>query len=335
MKRPSDDLYGLTPEDKPGPGDSNCPHCKGDGVLLLPGGGNSKHREPPSYRRCKCILHRDILANVERAMKGLSKGAPLKKSPLLEQWDKSIWVTASPSWLTAHLRHAAVRQPPTWYFKVISDVDLMTAWLASAALKGKEILDPDSARVSLTHLTLVDLIVPPQLLVIRVGVKAARNVATPEVLLETLIHREHLGLPTWVWDQPGWKLEGQHNAYSDAVGRYLSTWNHLTVMSNDPLAVPQTQGGFTEWLPPVRTAGNTLSSSVDPAGASFLDQQIKDAGDPWKDHRKRQEKERQKRKPAHKRTPYPDPSSEAPSDATEIAELLGASKTLSLYKTDK
>lgn len=328
LKRPSYDLYGPSEAEPVGPGDPECLHCKGDGVIAVE--QDTEHRHPPSYRRCKCVLYKDIIANVERGMKGLSKAPAIKTSPLLKEKNESLWLTASPAWLCAHLRHVAIRQPPTWYFKVISDVDLMTAWLASAALKGKEILDPDAAKVSLEHLTLVDLIVPPQLLIIRVGVKAARNVATPEVLLETLIHREHLGLPTWVWDQPGWRLEGHHNAYSEDVGRYLSSWDHMVVSGNDPKANPQKKGGFTEWMPAGRTS-TTLSSASSPSAtgsSSFLEEQAKEASNPWP---KRPHKPPKKSSPPKRR--QPEESSDEDDD--EIADLLGASKTLSLYNEDK
>lgn len=325
MKRPSDDLYGPLPEEPGGPGDPNCSQCHGDGVVPLPKDPTKDIRQPPAYRRCKCVLHKDILANVERGMKGLSSAKPVRKSPLMEKVDKSVWVTASQDWFKAHLRHVAIRQPPTWFFKVVSDADLMTAWLASVALDGKEILDPDATKVSLEHLTLVDLIVPPQLLIIRTGVKTARNVATPEVLVETLSQREHLGLPTWVWDQPTWELHDTR-AYSDDVGRYLASWDHMKVMGHDPAAVPQTKGGYTEMTLPGRS-GPTLSGSptrkAPSSGTAYLEQQVGVAQDPWKD--------RKQRKPTRRQSPAEVETTGASDD------LLAESKarTPSLYKKDQ
>ena len=218
------------------PGDPACPECSGDGVVLVPVVeelGAQRIVHPPAYRRCKCVLQRDILLNVERGMSGLSEAPKVATSKLINYTTKDLWLTATAPWFKAHLRHAAIRQPPAWYFKVVSDADLITAWLASVALKGQSILDPDAALVSMTHLTLVDLVAPPHLLILRLGVKVARNVATSEVLLETLGIRNHLHLPTWVWDQPGHKLAEGHLCYSPSVEDFLSDWTHSTVAAAD------------------------------------------------------------------------------------------------------
>jgi len=218
------------------PGDPECSDCHGDGVVLVPmievlGAQQIEH--PPAYRRCKCVLQKDILNNVERGMAGLTEAPAVPTSKLPAYVSKDLWLTATTPWFKAHLRHTAVRQPPTWYFKVVSDADLITAWLASVALKGQHILDPDAALVSMTHLTLTDLVSPPHLLILRLGVKAARNVATSEVLLETLQIRNHLHLPTWVWDQPGHKLAEGHLCFSPSVEDFLSDWAHLSVAASD------------------------------------------------------------------------------------------------------
>jgi len=215
------------------PGMPGCPHCDGDGFVLVPREehlGAQSIRHPPTYRRCQCMLHRDILANVEKGMPGLTGAAVLKRpSPLMGQHDKNVWITAPKPWFMAHLRHVAIRRPPTWYFKVISDAEAMTAWLASVAIKGQDILDPDAATVSITHLTLDDLVIPPELLIVRLGVKVARNVATPEVLLEALHLREHKRLPTWIWDTPHEPLEEGHICYSPQVGDYVEGWTRHRV----------------------------------------------------------------------------------------------------------
>jgi len=242
-------------------------------VILVEGeeklGAQSIHH-PPAYRRCKCVLHIDILANVDRGMPGLSKAVRVKSSSLSGGEAANMWITAPKPWFMSHLRHVAIRQPPTWYFKVASDVDLITAWLASAALKGHEILDPDAANVSLTHFTLVDLVTPPTLLIIRLGVKVARNVAAPEVLLEALQHRSALNLPTWLWDQPTYPLEEGHICYSAQIADYLSDWKHVQVKSTSPRAIPTGTGGFVDLdistpTPPTRaTLSNGMGGKAKP-----------------------------------------------------------------------
>lgn len=233
-----------------GPGDPKCKFCGGQGVIKAPREDSlhlQRGEHPPAYRRCPCVLRRDIIANVERGMRGLSEAPVVSSSPFMERTHSNLWVTATKAWFMAHLRHVAIRHPPTWYFKVVTDADLMTAWLASVALKGKDILDPDAAKVSMTHLTLVDLVEPPELLIVRLGVKAARNVASPEVLLEALHHRDHIGMPTWLWDTPSMRLADGHVSYSPMVGDEVSTWEHITgVVSEVPSPKASTSPGFKD-----------------------------------------------------------------------------------------
>lgn len=213
-----------------GPGDKDCSKCHGAGVIPVPKEEGDKG--PPSYTRCSCTLQKDILANADRIYKGLSAADPVEKSALTPYINQNLWVTADTSDFLKHLRHIAIRKPPTWHCKVTSDVDLMSAWLASATVKGIEILDVDVAtnsKKSLEALTLVDLVAPPELLIVRVGVKVARNKAAPEVLLEALSYREHERLPTWVWDRPSYTLEAGHISYSPAVGEEIAGWKRLVM----------------------------------------------------------------------------------------------------------
>lgn len=183
-----------------------------------------------TYEECTCVYYKRVIRNVERGWKGLYKAPRLPKgevSPLEGYWRDDLWITATPETFKAHLRWLALRRPPSWHFDVVSDSDLMVSWLASAALKGMEILDPDAATVSMRRLTVVDLVEPPSLLVIRLGVKAARNVAMSEVFQEALSHRQHVGRPTWVFDQPDQPLDHTHRCWSSGVEGYMSDWPHM------------------------------------------------------------------------------------------------------------
>jgi hypothetical protein len=191
-----------------------CEKCNGTGRVENP--PDPPH--PPTFKRCSCMLKQDILKNVERGMKGLKDQPVLSKpSPLLGREGDSLLVTAGHSFLS-HLRHVAVRQSPTWNFKVTSDAELVTAWLGSIGLKGKDILDPDAYMVSTKYITIVDLVEPPELLVIRMGVKIARNQAASEVLAEAVNTRIHSMKPTWIWDEPNHPLNPGHMFWSDQLG---------------------------------------------------------------------------------------------------------------------
>ena len=210
----------------------DCPDCEGTGMVEV----DSDPPHPPRHRRCECVLRLDILQNVEKGLVGLSDAPPVKSSPLLGREGDSLWVTAGEEFL-AHLRHVAIRKPTTWRLRVASDAELTTAWLASIAIQGKDILDADAYTVSTKYLTLVDLVMPPDLLVIRMGVKAARNAAAPEVLQEAIQSRFHEGKPTWLWDQPTHPLNPGHLFWSDSVGMVLKRWERISPLSS---ATPST-----------------------------------------------------------------------------------------------
>lgn len=221
----------------------NCPMCKGKGRIYVSEGPSG-----PITRRCDCVLLRSILLNVEKGWYGLMRaGKPLSEdSPLSDYVSKSLFIRSDTQTFKDHMRHVAFRQGPDWSFKVVSDADLMVAWLANVTLSGAEIYDPDIHRPSLDSLTLVDLVVPPQLLVIRLGVKAARNVATPEVLLEALNLRDHQGLPTWVTDQPDRPLQEDHLCWSADVKEYFSTWKKTKIGSEGKPRVKTETGNLSQ-----------------------------------------------------------------------------------------
>jgi hypothetical protein len=212
----------------------SCKLCYGKGVLQLP----PKPRQPPTFQKCKCTLLEDTLTNIERGWRGLSKVKSLKSSLLQERETKDLWITSRTEDFRANLKTLAALKGPLWNFKVVSDADLMVAWLANIAAKS-EVYDADyHTRVSQEYLTVVDLVEPPDLLIIQLGVKAARNQAMPEVLLEALAHRAHLGKPTWVSDQYNYPLGIGHIAWSQGVIEFLSDWEHLKIpeSAKDPVA---------------------------------------------------------------------------------------------------
>ena len=214
-----------------GDGKPDCPYCAGRGVEPLPANERPSLAIGEITRPCICTLKRDILVNVERGWAGLSKAHPIEKSPLYAYVNQNLWVTASLKQLRENLRHVAVRMGPTWFFRVVTDVDLMNAWLS----KTLDVRDPDvdEARhehsVSNNANNVVELVEPAKLLIIRLGVKAARNAATPEVLLEALQHRAHLDKPTWIIDQNIYLFQQGHIAFSGQIEGFIADWDHITL----------------------------------------------------------------------------------------------------------
>lgn len=212
----------------------SCKACGGTGAV--PEKFNPPH--PPSFRRCECVLRLDLIANAERGLVGLSSAPVIAETPLTGKEVKNVWITAGQEFL-AHLRHVAIRKPITWSFRVNSDAEMVTAWLATIAVSGQEIFDADAYTVSTKYMTLPDMVVPPDLLVVRMGVKIARNAAANEVLMEAIQLRMHEGKPTWIWDEPHNPLGPGHLFWSDSLGRVLPRWERIQRLEAPAKEQPQ------------------------------------------------------------------------------------------------
>ncbi len=207
-------------------GDPSCKTCGGVGSYRVK--QDEGYKGPPVSKLCACAAKLAVIQNLDRGFTGLSKAPKILSSPMLRHADRNLWVTAGPEWFKAHLRHVAIRRGADWSFYVATDAELMQAWLATASMTHQEISDSDvvelNSRRSLMFRTLTDLAVPPRLLVIRLGVKTARNVAMPEVLLESVRMRSHEGMPTWIWDQIDKPLTEGHLCWSPEVADEFDDW---------------------------------------------------------------------------------------------------------------
>jgi hypothetical protein len=233
-----------------------CAKCFGTGSL----DAGTDPRGIPITRPCTCQIARDIVRNLNHAWANLAVAPRIDKSPLLGHEGDNLYITATDNTLRAHLRYVGLRAGPSWFFKVVTDSDLMTAWLSPAMMVGKEILDPDAAAVSSEKATLVDLTDPPELMILRLGVKSARNSAMPEVLLEALYHRAHVGKPTWVVDQPTRRFDPSHMAFSDDALNHVNQWERVVLDDAAP-------GLSIEMLPGAPDAPDGPGAA--PVGMSF------------------------------------------------------------------
>lgn len=211
-------------------GDPACTLCHGSGRVK---GVNPPHYKGPSpLRMCRCVLVRKLKENVERGMAGLSSARRIKNSTLIRKTNTNLRITADEAWTAAQLRYVAFRNPFNWDFRVVTDAELVQAWLATAAAQGHEIFDTDARMEgpprSLRYMTLDDIAGSAHLLIIRLGVKTAPNKEMPNVLLEALRIRQHEGLPTWLWDQHENPLVMGHRCWSDMLDEYLCSWDKVT-----------------------------------------------------------------------------------------------------------
>jgi len=249
-----DEHLSLTGSNPLGNGDPDCPKCKGRGALR----NTTQAGTVPSIQRCTCVLVKQVIANLERGWVGLSQASPLPSpSPLRGLERKDLWITAHEMHFRMHLKHIAARKGPDWNFRVISDKDLITAWLATIPLNGGTLFDPDAVTVSMQYATIEDLAEPPTLLVIWLGVKAAANREMPQVLLEALLHRRHRGKPTWIVDQPTSPLEIGHRCWSDAVVAQMSGMQHIWLSQEMPSAITNLSAAQTRL--PVSVLSNPQS----------------------------------------------------------------------------
>lgn len=210
--------YQTSPHAKP-----DCKMCKGTGKVRVVVGEN----EPPKQKVCDCTIASRLIENAERGWTGVTKGEVVKSSPLSSLTETNVYITGDLNWLKAQVRHIAIRKPLTWRYKLITDKEIMASWLATASLAGVDIIDKEAFEITTAKLSIEDLVQPYDLVIFRLGVKAARNTAMPEVLLEALALREHLELPTWVWDQPTRPLHDGHRCWSMAVELELRQWERV------------------------------------------------------------------------------------------------------------
>lgn len=214
---------------------SKCPKCNGRGVITY----RSKHYPVPMTRKCECAEIQDKLHRMEKVWVGLSKVKPVKNSPLQKLTHQNVWIKSTHREFKRHLNSVVWKRPHGWFYSVETDRDLATAWLANIKQSGGEIYDGDVVRYDSKYLTLEDLTDPPELLVLLLGVKAARNAALPELVLDAIQGRTVRDKPTWiVEDSVNDPLIPGHLAYSDDLMYVLNQWENKVSLGDAKIAKP-------------------------------------------------------------------------------------------------
>lgn len=207
---------------------SECKKCGGLGYTQTDDG----HMGMPQAIQCDCVVDKQIDEQAERAWTHLSVAPIRKRSLLNKKCHKNLVITATTDQLRLHLRSALGNlRNPNLFVKVIGDHTLMSAWLGSMMIQGKDIADPDFQR-DLKVYSLDDLAEAPHLMVIRLGTKVARNAAMSEVVTETIEIREHLNKPTWLIIDPDKPLEEGHIAWSRLLEDTIHTWDRINLNEN-------------------------------------------------------------------------------------------------------
>jgi len=205
---------------------SMCKKCGGAGYLQKDDG----YMGMPYAIPCSCAVKKALNIQAERAWKGLTDTRLTKASSLKGKMEDNVVIVGDKSSLMLNLRSAlAHRKKPEEFVKVVSDATLMSAWLSNLQLAQSEIIDPDFQR-NIRVQSLEDLAESPSLLIVRLGVKMARNSAMPEVLVETIELREHLSKPTWIVEEPNRPLQEGHISWSRAVDESIEGWERINLM---------------------------------------------------------------------------------------------------------
>lgn len=235
----------ITKDFPDGDGIPSCPHCHGRGVVPYVMEPRPRFVIDEIMTPCECVRVRDVLVNVKRTWGVLAKAEPVKSTPLKGKECENLWITASTATLKAHLKRVILGGSSNWYVRVVTDAELMDAWL-SRDIPDNEVIDTDVLQVRKSSkkvwMSLSDLTDPPDLLVVRLGVKAARNSAMSEVLQETLNTRAHEDKPTWVVDSQVSPLNPNLLAYSEQVGEAMEDWEHIEL---DEKEAPKDLSGKT------------------------------------------------------------------------------------------
>lgn len=206
--------------------DPECPKCKGHGFIyaasLLDGG-----------RYCDCTLDALRLDNMERIWESLSEAkesARFNDNPPLRPWARqSAWITGSVPLFRAHLKATCYNMPTMWNARVRTDAELLDSWFGTAKAQGVKIFDLEVDKSTVRAIDIRDLVEPPDLCIIMLGVKKLPNKEAPGSLLEAIAYRKHLEKPTWIVDQPDKPLDATHRFFSDEVERSIARWPQITL----------------------------------------------------------------------------------------------------------
>lgn len=214
-----------------------CEKCGGCGFIetprYLPDGELSSVIDSTA---CECRLFKELDEQAERTWAGLSS-IPVQDDRLFlkDYLNKNMHITSDLKGFALTLRSALWgKGNPTFIVKVVDDSMLMSVWLSNIHESGHRVIDPD-----------FDYTVPvrdllgftrPDLLIVRLGVKNSRNIATPEVLAEVLSNRKGAFKKTWVIDSQEKPLREGHISWSLDVKHHLESFERVDLTFELPQA---------------------------------------------------------------------------------------------------
>lgn len=210
--------------------DPNCTVCGGAG-FVYPASLFTRPGEKGG-RFCDCAMDSMRLVNMNRVWPSLSTAQEFPKlrddAPLRHFVGRDLWLTATIPVFRAHLKAVAYTRPVLWDCRVYPDAELITSWLGTAKAEGIRIYDLDAEKSTLEAIDLRDLVEPPDLVILLLGVKQLPNKEAPNALLEAIQYRRHAGKPLWLVDQPDHRIDHVHHRfYSETLEMWLAHWAHF------------------------------------------------------------------------------------------------------------
>lgn len=241
---------------------SSCQSCGGSGYIQQP------NRKVPAVVRCKCQTVQLLQTALDAGWHGLTQVTGLAEtSPLEALVDQDTWVTADLETMRQHVRRTAIRRwshgfqaGKSWRFLVVTDSELMSSWLQNLVRDGETVWDPDVVGLHQSFNALASIALPPDLLIVRMGVKAAPNRAMPDVLLEALLERQHMGKPTWIWDQLNNPLTDGHRCHSLSLMDHVKGYQRVTLGVKAVVVAPRVLAALST---PTLTAPTSLTQTPD------------------------------------------------------------------------
>ena len=257
--------------------DPNCPKCGGAGfiypecIYTRPGEKGGQY--------CDCALDALRLQNMDHIWKSLSQAKDVPalhaNPPLKPLVERDLWITAKEEVFRAHLKAVAYSMSTMWECRVCSDSALLESWFGTSKAQGIRIYDLEIDRSTLEAIDLRDLVEPPSLLIVFLGVKHLPNKECPNALLEAISLRKHVGKPTWIVDQPDNQVNRmEHKFYSETLESWLARWPHVKLVGLDLVVARDADGG-----PQVIVDPEAADEIVEDSAESAVDEALSDMED--------------------------------------------------------
>lgn len=158
--------------------------CGGRGHVRVETDGPFK-----TFRRCPGLMRKKFRDHVGDA---IYEAEIIDSSPLLEHVGEDVVIRSNREKFRSHLRYVLARQGFTYFFRLLTDSDVLDAWLSK-----HETTEEGRGSTPVGYYNLRDAVDGPDLLIVNIGTQTSRNRALPSVLHQVARKRSFQGKPTW------------------------------------------------------------------------------------------------------------------------------------------